>query len=160
MNLQLLKLVAMVGMVLCAYMYGHSEGSNAVTAKWQTEKAQANADALKAVQDAQDKVSKIEHDRAKEVSILDVKYQQSLSKVKNEKELAIANAKSDGLFINASCSDNSNTLSNTGSTASSSHGNTRVKLSDEAGSFLIQLASEADEVAQQLNACQQLLTIK
>lgn len=136
------------------------QGERNIQAKWNAEKAELNAQAAIALKDAQERNAQIERDHQAAVLDIDIKYNKKLEKAANEKDIAIANAKSNGLFIPADCPNDSSAVSSNVSTASASHVETRAKLSESAGNFLISLASEADQVVNQLTACQEILNAK
>jgi hypothetical protein len=84
-------------------------------------------------------------------------YVDKVRTVEVERNKLVDTARTDGLFIDTSCPDNSNSVSGTTTSSSSGNGGTKARLSGATADALISLAADADEVAHQLNACQDIL---
>lgn len=143
--------------VISSYFYGYSTGSDVVKSEWESEKAIATKQALDQVIAANEKVRLLEHKLADSQNKVEKVYVDKIKTVEIDRNILSDINKSDGLFINASCPDNSNTVSSTSSSSSVNNGEQRARLSKEAAESLISIAAEADAIAHQLKACQQIL---
>ena len=132
-------------------------GSGLKQAEWDREKAVANAQAAEALQAANERVRETEAAAAARVADVDARLTKEKKERRNAETAAIDRARDGGLYIDATCPDNNDTVPGAPGSPGASHGETRAKLSGAAGEALIRLLSEADEVAVQLQACQQLL---
>jgi hypothetical protein len=146
-----------VAFAIAAYFYGHYEGGHAVTAQWEAEKSQANAQAAQVLQEANARV--LEAERALAVRQVKVEkvYVEKIKEVEVERNSLSATARNDGLFIDAACPDSGGELSGAATGPGGDHGGTKARLSGEAADALIALAADADEVVHQLQACQAIL---
>jgi hypothetical protein len=84
-------------------------------------------------------------------------YVKKLKAVEIERNNLSALAKSNKLFIDATCENSGSQLPETASGSSVNNGREKARLSREASEFLISIAADADEIVHQLNACQQTL---
>jgi len=142
---------------ICSYFYGHHTGVQVTKAEWEAEKLVAAADAAKILKAEQDKVREFEHLLANTQNRVEKVYVDKVRTVEVEKKLFIDTARTDGLFIDAACPDNSNAVPSATPSASSDHGGTKARLSGEAAEALIAIAADADEITHQLTACQEIL---
>jgi hypothetical protein len=142
---------------ICAYFYGHHTGVAVTKADWEAEKAVAAADAAKILKAEQDKVREFEHLLANTQTRVEKVYVEKIRTVEVEKQQLIDVARTDGLFIDAACPDNSNAVSSPAASPGSDHGGTKARLSGEAAEALIAIAADADEITHQLTACQEIL---
>ena len=84
-------------------------------------------------------------------------YETKRQEKQNEKNRLIAINSSNGLFINARTSTNQPANGNTTASTSVSDGASRVRLSESDGRFLINIASDADQIVNQLSECQAIV---
>ena len=142
---------------ICTYFYGHHTGVKVTKAEWEAEKAAAAIEAGKVLAKAQEEVRELEHLLANTQTKVEKVYVDKVRTVKVERNHLVNTAHTDGLFINATCPDSSNTVPSAAPSASSDNGGTKARLSGEAAEALIAIAAEADEIAHQLKACQEIL---
>lgn len=147
------------GLIIVAgsYLYGYSTGIDVTKSKWESEKAIATKEALDQVITANDKVRSLEHKLANSQNKVEKVYVDKIKTVEIDRSVLSDINKSDGLFINATCADNSNAVSSTSPSASVNNAEQRARLSKEAAESLIAIAAEADAITHQLKACQQIL---
>lgn len=150
-------IVGVLVLVIGAYFYGHHTGVKVTKADWEAEKATAAIDAGKVLDKANKEVRELEHLLANKQNKVEKVYVDKIREVQIERNSLSAAASNGGLFIDTSCSDNSNPVSGTASSASSDHGGTKARLSRETADALIAIAADADEIANQLTACQMIL---
>lgn len=143
--------------VVGSYFYGYSTGIDITKSKWESEKAIATKEALDKVILANEKVRSLEHKLADSQNKVEKVYVDKIKTVEIDRSVLSSINKSDGLFINASCPDNSGTVPSTSSSSSINNAEQRARLSKEAAESLIAIAAEADAIAHQLKACQQIL---
>lgn len=143
--------------VVGSYFYGYSTGIDVIKSKWESEKAIATKEALDQVILANEKVRLLEHKLADSQNKVEKVYVDKIKTVEIDRSVLSSINKSDGLFINASCPDNSGTVPSTSSSTSVNNAEQRARLSKEAAESLISIASEADAITHQLKACQQIL---
>lgn len=156
-SLAQLKWIAIALCVVAAFGAGWNLGGDRVQAKWDAEKAEMNAKATEAIQQAMNRTLAAEREAAARVAATSAKYQRKLQEKASEEAAAIANARAGGLYIDAKCSGGGNGVSETASSSSGRNGEARVKLPDETAESLLRLAAEADRVVEQLNSCQNIL---
>jgi hypothetical protein len=142
---------------ICSYFYGHHTGVQVTKAEWEAEKLVAAADAAKILKAEQDKVREFEHLLANTQNKVEKVYVDKVRTVEVEKKLFIDAARTDGLFIDAACPDNSNPVPSAAPSPGSDNGRTKARLSGETAEALITIAADADEVTHQLKACQEIL---
>jgi hypothetical protein len=132
-------------------------GSKLKQGEWDKERV-SNAIALStAIADANAKVLATEHALNNKIASISAVYETKLQEKQNEKNRLIAINSSNGLFINARASTNQPANGNTTASTSLSDGTSRVRLSESDGRFLINFASDADQVANQLSECQAVI---
>lgn len=153
-------IVGALVLVICSYFYGHHTGVQVTKAEWEAEKATAAIEAGKALDKANQEVRELEHLLANTQNKVEKVYVDKVRTVEVERNKLVDTARTDGLFIDAACPDRSNTLPSATPSASSDNGTTKARLSGEAANALISIAAEADEVAHQLNACQEVLRLE
>ena len=144
-------------LVICSYFYGHHTGVEVTKAEWEAEKATAAIEAGKALDKVNKEVRELEHLLANTQTKVEKVYVDKVRTVEVERRQLVGTARTDGLFIDAACPDRSNALPSATTSAGSDHGGTKARLSGEAAEALISIAADADEVAHQLNACQEIL---
>jgi hypothetical protein len=84
-------------------------------------------------------------------------YVDKVRTVEVERRQLVDVARTDGLFIDAACPDNSNPVPSAAASPGGDHGGTKARLSGEAAEALIAIAADADEITHQLTACQEIL---
>ena len=156
-NIMLVKLLACALMLATAFLFGWRQGSLNVQSAWDKEKAELNAQAIDKIAQANDRVRQVEAEAARQVAAVDAQYQQQLRRNENEKAIALRRASTGGLFINAKCPSSGDSLPTAAASTSRSDAGSRVELPRSDAEFLITFAAEADQVADQLRACQGLL---
>jgi len=150
-------IVGALVLVICSYFYGHHTGVKVTKAEWEAEKAAAAIEAGKVLAKAQDEVRELEHLLANTQTKVEKVYVDKVRTVEVERKQFVNVARNDGLFIDAACPDSSNAVPSAAPSASSDHGGAKARLSGEAAEALIAIAAEADEIAHQLTACQEIL---
>jgi hypothetical protein len=150
-------IVGALVLAICSYFYGHDTGVAVTKAEWEAEKLVAAADAAKILKAEQDKVREFEHLLANTQNRVEKVYVDKVRTVEVEKKQLVNIARTDGLFIDASCPDNSNAVSSPAASPGSDHGGKKARLSGEAAEALIAIAADADEITHQLTACQEIL---
>ena len=144
-------------LVICSYFYGHHTGVEVTKADWEAEKATAAIEAGKVLDKANKEVRALEHLLANTQNKVEKVYVDKVRTVEVERNRLVDTARTDGLFINASCPDNSNAMPSASPNPGSDHGGKKARLSGEAAEALIAIAADADEITHQLNACQEIL---
>jgi hypothetical protein len=145
---------------ICSYFYGHHTGVQVTKAEWEAEKLVAAADAAKILKAEQDKVREFEHLLANTQNKVEKVYVDKVRTVEVERKQLANVARTDGLFIDAACPDNSNAVPSAAPSPSSDNGGKKARLSGEAAEALIAIAADADEITHQLTACQEILRLE
>lgn len=144
-------------LIIGSYFYGHHTGIQVTKAEWEAEKATAAIEAGKVLDKANQEVRELEHLLANTQTKVEKVYVDKIREVQVERNSLSATARDVGLFIDASCPDSSNAVSSTASSPSSDNGSTKARLSGATADALIAIAADADEVTNQLTACQEIL---
>ena len=142
---------------ICSYFYGHHTGVQVTKAEWETEKAAAAIEAGKVLAKANQEVRELEHLLANTQTRVEKVYVDKIKVVEVEKQQLIDVARTDGLFIDATCPDSSNPVPSVASSPGGDNGTTKARLSGETAEALIAIAADADEITHQLTACQEIL---
>ena len=142
---------------ICSYFYGHHTGVQVTKAEWEAEKAAAAIEAGKVLDKANQEVRELEHLLANTQNRVEKVYVDKVRTVKVERTQLVNTARTDGLFIDAACPDNSNPVPSAAPSTSSDNGGKKARLSGEAAEALITIAADADEIVYQLKACQEIL---
>jgi len=142
---------------ICSYFYGHHTGVQVTKAEWEAEKATAAIEAGKVLDKANQEVRELEHLLANTQTRVEKVYVDKVRTVEVERKQLVDVARTDGLFIDAACPDNSNPVPSAAASPGSDHGGAKARLSGEAAEALIAIAADADEITHQLNACQEIL---
>ena len=150
-------IVAALALVICSYFYGHHTGVQVTKADWEAEKATAAIEAGKVLDKANKEVRELEHLLANTQNRVEKVYVEKVRTVEVERQQLVDVARTDGLFIDASCPDSGNTLPSPAASPGSDHGGAKARLSGEAAEALIAIAADADEITHQLTACQEIL---
>jgi hypothetical protein len=150
-------IVGALALVIGAFLSGYRTGVQVTKADWEAEKATAAIEAGKVLAAQQAKVTQFEHLLANTQNKVEKVYVDKVRTVEVERNSLSATARNYGLFIDTACPDSSNALSGTASSASSDHGTQKARLSGATADALIAFAANADEIASQLTACQEIL---
>jgi hypothetical protein len=150
-------IVGALVLVICSYFYGHHTGVQVTKADWEAEKATAAIEAGKILDKANKEVRELEHLLANTQNRVEKVYVKKVRTVEVERQQLVDVARTDGLFIDASCPDSSNSVSSPAASPGSDHGGAKARLSGEAAEALIAIAADADEITHQLTACQEIL---
>lgn len=156
-NLLLIKWGAIAVLILAIFTSGWHLGAKNVQSKWDLNRAELVAESAKTLQESEERVLTVERQSVAKLAAVQTQYQKQLKGKQSEEAAAISAAYSGGMRIDAECPSNPNALSNTATGSTGVNATTRVKLSPEAGEFLVRLAAEADRVTEQLTACQATL---
>jgi hypothetical protein len=154
LNPLIIKWGAIALLILSVFGSGWHLGAKNVQSKWDFQSAVVAAESAKTLQEAQERVLTVERESVAKLVSVQAQYQKQLKGKQSEEASAISLAYSGGLRIDAECPSNPSALSNTAASTTGGNGTTRVRLSKEAGEFLVRLAAEADRVTEQLTACQ------
>ncbi|WP_048811773.1 lysis protein [Methylobacillus flagellatus] len=166
------RLFAMVGLVLTAlllaglHLYGQHQfslGEAAEKARWvaRDNAALRAANAEIAELNTQARVQERQH--AEAVATISRQFQEQLHHVKSQKDSVIADLRAGAVRLRIPVTPASTSAACSGipaeafASAAGRDGGARAELSAEAAEFLVGLASEADEVVEQLTSCQALL---
>lgn len=151
-------IIGALAMVIAAYFYGHSQGEAVVQAQWQAEKAEANAQAAAAIKKSQDAAIATERRQAEQFRKVEAKLIDDNRKVKDEKDALLAAAAGGGLRLpSAKGADHRAGVSETSSCACGSQPETVCYLPEEFVRDLADEAERADQIVNQLTACQTIL---
>ena len=150
-------IVGALVLVICSYFYGHHTGVQVTKAEWEAEKATAAIEAGKVLAAEQAKVTEFEHLLANTQTRVEKVYVDKVREVQVERNSLSATARNDGLYIDASCPDSSNAVPSATPGSGSDHGSTKARLSGTTAEALIAIAADADEITNQLTACQEIL---
>jgi prophage endopeptidase len=157
LNPTAIKFLAAAIALVVAFIFGWRQGSLNVKAQWSKEKAELNAQAIQQINEANAQVLATEHKAQNDISNAALDYNKKIQRIKNEKNRALDDILANGLYINTSNSNGKDGLPNATASTSGSDATQRFKLSEKDARFFVELASEADEIAKQLEACQAIL---
>jgi len=153
----LFKVIGIALLVTCIFFSGWHIGAGLKQGQWDKERA-SNAIALSnAITEANNKVFMAEHAANDRIAAISTLYETKLKEQKNAQARLINLNATGGLYINAYCPNSDTANGNTAAAARLSHGASRVQLSQSDGAFLIGFADDADQVANQLAACQAVI---
>jgi|GEM_PF-1559074 len=148
------------------YLYGQKQfslGEKAEKALWLSRANTELTAANNKITELQEKYRKQEQLNTQAMADKDAQLLKELQNVKSTKNTIISDLRANNLKlripITASTSQTcGNITTETSASTIISHGETRAELSQEASEFLINFASECDEVAIQLTAAQDIIT--
>jgi len=144
-------------LIIASYFYGYSTGYDVSKSAGEAEKSIATKEAMDNMIAATDKVKSLEQQLATKQNKVEKVYVNKIRTVEVESKRITDIARNNGLFVNASCANNSNPLPDSASGSSSSNGTQKARLSREASEALISIAADADTIVHQLTACQAIL---
>ena len=150
-------IVGALVLIIGSYFYGHHTGVEVTKADWEAEKATAAVEAANTLAKANQEVRELEHLLANTQTKVEKVYVDKIREVQVERNSLSATARDVGLFIDAACPDNSNAMPSATSSVSSDNGTTKARLSGATADALISIAADADEIVNQLTACQEIL---
>jgi hypothetical protein len=150
-------IVGALVLVICSYFYGHHTGVQVTKADWEAEKATAAVEAANTLAKANQEVRELEQLLANKQNKVEKVYVDKIRGVQNERNSLSAASRDVGLFIDTACSDNSNALPSAAAGLSGNNGGTKARLSSATADALIAIAADADEIVNQLTACQMIL---
>jgi hypothetical protein len=106
---------------------------------------------------ANKEVRELEHLLANTQNRVEKVYVDKIREVQVERNSLSVTARNSGLFIDAACPDSSNAVPSATPGSGSDHGTAKARLSGATAEALIAIAADADEIANQLTACQEIL---
>lgn len=153
-----LKLAAFAAFILAAFVGGYHMGGASARAELAEERATLNAESVRELEKARADAERFRGEIEGKFAALNEAHQKQLKERDNEKAAALRDARARGMFVNARCQGDPGSPAAPAATASGSDGSTRVRLSDPDAEFLVAFASDADAVADQLRACQSVIS--
>jgi hypothetical protein len=152
-------ILGMLVVAISAYFYGHRQGQAVIQAEWQSEKAEANAQAALAIKKAQDAAIATERRQAAQFRTVEAKLIADNRKVQDEKNALLDGFnKSGGLRLpSAKSADHSSAVSTAATSTSGSDAEAVCHLPEEFVRDLAAEAERADQITYQLEACQMIL---
>jgi len=164
------KILALIGLALVisvalvqAYGWAYKNGVNAERVAWQTSQNLALNEANKKLFDAEERARVAEHLHAVQLNTISNTYQEKLTNEKQRHDNVIVSLRAGNLSLRDKYTEPGNaapsaTLSSETGTGTGGRNEAEgAKLSQPLAEFLIGLANEADEVVQQLTACQAIV---
>lgn len=148
-----------VSSCLGCYWYGNSVGKDAERVEWQQKETKELAEANRKILDLTEEARAKESLHSVRLASISAQYQEDLQNVKVKAARVISDVRSNAVKLRIPVTQEAcrSETSPTTATPIGRDGETRAELSDEAAEFLIGLASEADEVVKQLQACQAVI---
>jgi hypothetical protein len=161
MNTFLLKAGGLIGAALLGLLFAVGAGWRMCASYKQGQfdawRSEIEATAATQIAQAEQRARSIEQGQVQKFAEVDSAYRKKLEQKDRERNAALAAVRSRGLYVNATCPDRSSALPGAAASASRGDGETRVRLSDEAAEFHVRLVDEADQIVEQLTACQNIL---
>lgn len=159
---KLLVIVALSALLMVLfYFYGQQQfglGEKAERLKWLGRENTALTKANSRIKELEEQARASERKHAQDMADASTTYQKDLKHEKAEKDRVIADLRRGNLrlhiAVTSPVSAAGDSATAPGTRAARCDGETRGELSLEASEFLVGLASESDEVAHQLTACQ------
>lgn len=156
-NLWSAKWVAMGAFLVAAFATGWWLGDSLKQGEWDAARVQEAEAVAKAVEESRAQAMFTERELTKKLNNQSKQYQVKLQEKDSEKAAAIERARVGGLWVDVQASSNKDAVPDSTSGACGCDGGTTARLSEETSRRLIELASEADKVVEQLTSCQQIL---
>lgn len=152
-------LVALALAAAGGYARGDHDGKLSEHDQWVTREAALNADAAKKIKEAADSARAEERSKAEKQAQISTDLQAKLQEAENEKNRLAADVRAGKrkLSISARCPPRGDPKGAVAAPSGGRDGETRAELPVEASDFLIGLATEADNLARQLSACQAVI---
>lgn len=141
------------------YWRGSHDGKLAEHDEWVTREAKLNADAAKKIKDAAESARLEERSKAEKQAEISADLQAKLQEAENEKNRLAADVRAGRrkMSITARCPPRGDPKGAVAASPGGRDGEARAELPVEASNFLVGLASEADNIARQLAACQAVI---
>ncbi|MDT9046447.1 MULTISPECIES: lysis system i-spanin subunit Rz [Enterobacteriaceae] len=160
----LVAIVAVFGVLFCAYQFGAHVEHNARLAEVASINAQHATELAKAHQeraDAEQRARDIEAQRAADMAALDAQHTKEMSDARQAAERTIADLRAGTVRLRERFTCPASSTAGAGAQAGTSTGlgdaATRYGLQPEDAGFLLSEAQRADEVTVQLRACQAIV---
>jgi prophage endopeptidase len=155
----LIALAVFVSSCLGCYWYGNSVGKDVERVKWEKRENKELAAANKKIIDLTEKARADESLHAVKLASISAQYQEDLKNVKDKAARVISDVRAGTLKLRIPVTERACTSEGSKVEASTERrdGEARAELSKEASEFLIGLTGEADEVVEQLQACQRIV---
>jgi hypothetical protein len=150
-------IVGALVLIIGSYFYGHHTGVEVTKADWEAEKTTAAVEAANTLAKANQEVRELEHLLANTQTKVEKVYVDKIREVQVERNSLSATARNVGLFIDTACPDNSNAMPSATAGLSGDNGAAKARLSSATADALITIAADADEITNQLTACQEIL---
>ena len=151
------KWVAVAVASVALFATGWWLGDSLKQGEWDAARVKEAEVAARAVEDAHQKSMATERELSQKLNNQSKQYQAKLQEKDREKAIALERARTDGLRVDIQTSSSKDGVSGAATGSCRCDGGETARLSEEASSRLIELASEADRVVEQLNSCQQIL---
>ena len=154
------------GVLVLLHFYGQHQfslGEATEQARWVARENAALRAANEEISQLNTQAREQERQHAEAMAHISTQFQEQLQHVKSQKDSVIADLRTGAVRLRIPVTAPSTSAACGGipaeafASAAGRDGETRAELSAEAAEFLVGLASEADEVVQQLSACQALL---
>jgi len=155
------KYVAMLGLLVAVGLWQRHDGALSERVVWETRLAEENANAAKLIQAAEESARQKERDSETKQTLISKDYQRKLADART-KYKSIDDAVSSGTFqlrdsdATAVCSNSSGSPEATPSTGGN-NGSKGADLSPGLTRFLWFQATSADDIVEQLTACQAIV---
>lgn len=135
-------------------------GDSLKQAAWDAVKVKEQEETQKILQAAYSQVIETERGLQKKMVDQSQNYQKKLQEKDREKASAIDHASSDGLWVDVAPQGCKDGVPDSTASTGGHNAETRARLSDSSSRALIELASEANKVVEQLTSCQQILEVE
>lgn len=155
--LRLLPYVLAVAAVLAALWASYSFGHDVASEHYQRVIAQHDADNSKALAAEQLRYRGLEQQHAADIAAIDQQHQQAIENEIISRDRTIADLRAGAVGLRdkfTTCQRTRGAAAKAGTSTSQRDAAASIELQREDAEFLVQLASEADRVADQLRACQ------
>ena len=160
-QLVILKWLGVIGLIVAVGFWQRHDGALSERVVWETRLAEENANAAKSIQAAEESARQKERDSETKQALISKDYQRKLADART-KYKSVDNAVANGTFslfdrgATAVCPNNGGTAEATPSAGGSNDGSA-CKLSANTSRALWFFATNADDVAEQLAACQAIV---
>lgn len=149
---------ALVGIAsIVLFSTGWWLGDSLKQGEWDAARAQEAEAVAVTVKLMHDQAMSKERELTQKLNGQSKQYQVKLQEKDSEKAAAIERARVDGLRVDIQASSDKDGMSNASSGSGRCDGETTARLSEETSRRLIEFASDADKVVEQLTSCQQIL---
>lgn len=151
--------IVLVVLALLRGLYEHGEqvGYSEAAAKYELMIAQREKAQMAVLRASYEAALQKERDRAAAMELVITGFRARLKEVEHAKIVAVANAHTHGLYLQASCRNRTGTLPEAGAAPGGGDGAGLVRLSDKDAEFFLGFAAQCDAVATQLTSCQHVI---